>query len=290
LEFPDSNVNAIYRLRFGIHDGSGFPYNAFSYDYNGATKQFSLMPPANPNGATWHGIAIDYGTGPNGGRIWRFVTSCVALAAVANARAFAYLLATAAPGLPARTIYIHNHVAYRFPGYYSRIYGDLPFVLAAAGQAPALGLENITFPGPYPNNSLVIRLNFQNRPINFFYSRIFTVVPEQGSHTPMYLSLAHLRAWPPNITMSNVITNDILTLAASLPADHVIQFYKNGVRLANNTTALANIGTFTRLAYGTDNSSYGPPMVPVHRLQIYDRALTDAEHAALHAALVAAET
>jgi len=76
----------------------------------------------------------------------------------------------------------------------------------------------------------------------------------------------------------------------SVPSNRVIQFYKNGASLGNNATALNDIGTRTMFAYGTDNYSYGPPLVPARRLQLYDRPLTAEEHAALHALLVAAET
>jgi hypothetical protein len=289
LEFPDSSTNFLYRQVYGLHDGSAFPYDRVAYDYNGTTKQFAFTPAGNPNGATWHGIATDYGPGPNGGRLWRFVTSCVVPDSVASGRALAYLLASNAPGFPARTVYIHNHVAYRLTSNQGRIFGDLPFVLVGSGQTPLLSNEDISFPGPFAPSTVVARLDHSSAPLLLSGARVFATVSNDLINAPS-LSSNSFGRYPPSASFGS-IDQSIQTLAVTTDANRLQTAYRNGAFTAAPSAPIDDPGPSTAFRIGRLSSGdKRSPLIPFRRLQVYNRTLTAAEHAALHAALVAAET
>jgi hypothetical protein len=295
LEFPTSAVDNAYTPRFGIFDGSGFPHGTFRYTYNGANGQFNPTPPdgytdGSWDGLVWRGVATFYGDGPNGGKLWRFVTSCTMPSAISNAQARAFLFQSDATVPPARTIYIHNHVALRLPSYRGRIYGDLPFTVVAAGQTPVLSAERITFPGRVPNGSFILRADLRNRPFNYAYNYVFAPYPHPGSaYTICYFHGGGLRFYPPSVAPFNILVAEILTLASIVPTDRVIQFYRNGVKLTNNTTPIDDFGQFTTFSYGSQETPSGQPLVPVRRIQTFARALSDAEVTQVHDRIVAME-
>lgn len=289
LEFPPSDTDFIYAPRFGIYNGSSFLYDRYTYSYSGATKQFSPSPPSNPNGATWHGVAVEYGAGPNGGRLWRFVTSCVVPAAVASGIAYAYLLNSSATGSPARTVYIHNHVAYRLTENQGRINYIPPFVMVGNGATPSLSAEDITANGALTNTTLVARIDSTNRPLNFKDSRLFAAKGNQTHYTPMTIDSNKILTYPPYYEYGTVTAN-IETLAISIDVSRMQQPYKNGAALTAPPSPWDECPAFTAWRFTLEQPGSSHTIVPVRRLQIYPRVLTAAEHAALHAALVAAET
>lgn len=290
LEFPLSSINNTYTPRFGIHDGSTFPYSTFKYTYSGSTNQFTPQPPGSPNGATWYGVAIDYGPGPNGGRLWRFVTSCIVPAAVPAAAALAFLFQSDAGSPPARSVYIHNHVAYRLTLNQGRIYGPLPFTMVAAGQTPVLADEVITFPGKFEDSTVVARADLRNRPLDFAGGRIFAL-GQDDALSPLLLSEAQLARWSP-WAVYGTVTSDVLTLAVTTDGSRVQKAYANGA-LVGSPAAPADAPsvqtTSLRVGRFTSGDKFSP-LVPIRRLQVYPRALTGAEVTAVHQRIVAAES
>jgi hypothetical protein len=288
MEFPDSSINSLYRPYLAVYHGGLLPYGQLYYDWNGSTKQFSASFADNPNGATWHALATNYGVGPNGGFLWRFVTSCVVPDALSAASAFAYLLRTTAPGSPARTVYIHNHVAYRLAANQGRLYGDLPFTMVAAGQTPVLSNEDISFPGVLAGSTLLARVDLRNRPLNFKDARVFAI-GENDLYTPLYLDTDKFYRHPPSALFGS-IADQVQTLAVVTATDYTQAAYVNGSLVNTVTTPMDNPGAVSTLRIGQLNSATKTsPLMPFRRLQVFDRMLPAAEVAQAHNMIVAAE-
>lgn len=278
---------SLYAPAYGVHNGAGFPqgWHVFSGGVGGN------LPATGTDGTGFTSAAQYLGTGPNGGRLWRIFVAQSISSAISNGRAYAYLLRSAASGHPARTVWIHNHVAFRLTTEQGRIYGPLPFTLVGAGQTPILANEDIVFPGKYENGTVVARLDLRDRPpLDFNGASVFAAA-DADTFTPLHLESATFGRDPP-YAMFGAISNDVLTLAASTDATRMQRGYRDGALVGAPGAPIDPTGQpSVMLRVGRLSSSdKRSPLMPIRRLSVFDRVLTDAEMLAVHQRFVAAES
>ena len=269
VEYPTGNT---WRPNFGLYD-TGFFAGLTEIDIDSLTVTSNMT---NSAAGVRH-----LGTGPNGGRLIEIWGGARLGDTRTNLSVQAYLLRAIDASTP-RTCWIHNHYAVLIPHLYGRIYGFPSWCLVAAGAAPSLAAEEIavTTTSARPVSMVVRTTGTDPADVGYFDALAST------SYVVFYRHSSAYRWSSPTITFGTVDYTTPRTLTLRVAADDTVTGALDGVLSRVGGT---NTGSLTGTWYVGGRTQYRGVM-PLRRVQIWSRHITDAEVVSSHDAIVTAET
>lgn len=269
---------SLFAPLFGAYDGSSF------FDGNPSIGQLSAVGAGSSGQFRWNKRHL--GTGPNGGTLVEYWVRQELTQSKTNVTLRAYLL-YAASGTPARTLYIHQHAAHYTVSHAAKLFGYLPLHLVAAGSVASLTAENLFLNDlPQANATVIMRLDFTDRAFDYKGYRLWAY-KANSTYTPLHLTGDTIGMYPPVIASGSVLTQAKTTAGSVVDGNRFVKLYHNGVVCASGQMDTPT-PTTPGLQFGqgvTDRLA----LTPILRLVAWHRALSAAEVAAAHAAIVAAE-
>ncbi|MCS7001665.1 MAG: hypothetical protein NZ518_02335 [Dehalococcoidia bacterium] len=230
------------------------------------------------------------GTGPNGGRLveYWFASHSELPGSGSSAQIHGYLVDNWS--YVARNIVIHNKWATHFPPGVGQLFGFVPFMLVANGAVASLSAESITIGDiPWDPCTVVARLDLRSPQTTIRPGIGGMIVVERNGSASIMRVQDTLSTLPNsgNAHASGVsIPQALVTLGARCEGGQV-QFFHDG----NPVGTLAPVETFAGMLGRLMARSAGDGYLtmPLRRLMIVKRGLSNAEMMMAHAGMVAAE-